>query len=119
MKLIQSVNPVEIYDNLQRDYINYLCTAFHIKDPGLETAFLENVHNYSFINGPILEATPPFKSGCLLQALADEGVLNQKTVDIFIDVLPFLKESPLYLHQERAIRKLSGERNIIVSSGTN
>nr|MDO8115772.1 DEAD/DEAH box helicase [Candidatus Sigynarchaeota archaeon] len=118
MKLIQSIDPVETYEKIKRDYLNYLSTAFHIKDPELEFAFLEKIHAYNFINGPILEATPPFKQGCLLQALANDGTINQKTVDVFLEAFPFMKDKPLYLHQERSIRKLHEGRNLIISAGT-
>jgi ATP-dependent helicase YprA (DUF1998 family) len=76
------------------------------------------VEKFRFTNGPILEATPPFKNGCFLRELIENGILNEDCKRFLYPFLPYIQKNPLYLHQEKAIRKVLAGRNIVVASGT-
>jgi ATP-dependent helicase YprA (DUF1998 family) len=65
----------------------------------------------------------PYKTGISLEEFCNEGVLSAKIKDLPSfnkpNPEPIPLNSPLYTHQVKAIRKLSGEqRSIVVSSGT-
>jgi len=105
--------------NLSREvlerYRQYLLTTFSFRDPGLRASFEEALRRGSLSRGPYIEATPPFRRGRtphelfteLLEGPFDEGFLKALYGD-----------RPLYLHQERAIRRVVGGRNVVVATGT-
>ena len=97
--------------------MRYLKTTFQINDADLAALFRATIDEHVFIKGPILEATPPFRKGCTLRHLIDEGILSQRFESLNQDLLPL--DRPLYLHQERAIRRAVKEgRNLVVATGT-
>jgi ATP-dependent helicase YprA (DUF1998 family) len=97
--------------------MRYLKTTFQINDPDLAALFKATVEEHEFVKGPILEATPPFRKGCTLRHLIDEGILSPRFESLNQNLLPL--DRPLYLHQERAIRRTVGEgRNLVVATGT-
>ncbi|MHA1578346.1 MAG: DEAD/DEAH box helicase [Candidatus Freyarchaeota archaeon] len=65
-----------------------------------------------------MEATPPFERGCYLKDLIQEGLLNKRLEDFIFYAFPYLRDYPLYLHQERALRKILNGRNVVIASGT-
>lgn len=112
------LDPIKITRAIRESYTRYLTTAFHLRDKKLQALFHQEVEKFWFINGPILEATPPFKNGCFLRELIEDGILNEDCETFLYDSLPYLRRNPLYLHQEKAIRKILNGRNIVVASGT-
>ncbi|MFA7168410.1 MAG: DEAD/DEAH box helicase, partial [Sphaerochaetaceae bacterium] len=97
--------------------MRYLKTTFQINDPDLAALFKATIDEHTFVKGPILEATPPFRKGCTLRHLIDEGILSPRFESLNQDLLPL--DRPLYLHQEKAIRRaVSEERNLVVATGT-
>jgi len=112
------LDPLELTDSIKSSYIRYLTTTFHLRKPELMQNFWKKVHQFNFVNGPILEATPPFLKGCFLKDLIQEGVLEPLFEKFIFKALPYLEKNPLYLHQERAIRKVTEGRNVVITSGT-
>lgn len=113
-----AIDPIKITENVRQSYIRYLTSTFRLRDKNLRKLFHEEVEKFWFTNGPILEATPPFKKGCYLKDLVREGLLSKNLERFIYDVLPYLQDNPLYLHQEKAIRKIIKGRNIVIASGT-
>lgn len=112
-----SLNPLKTTQSISQRYMRYLRTTFQISDPDLAALFKATLDEHTFLKGPILEAIPPFKKGCTLQNLIDEGILSPRFVSLNQDLLPL--DRPLYLHQEQAIRRAVGEkRNLVVATGT-
>lgn len=112
-----SINPLSITQLIKQRYLNYLQTTFQINNPELDALFKETLLRHELIKGPIIEATPPFKKGCTIQQLIDEGILSPLFATLNQDKLPVHR--PLYLHQENAIRKvISDKENIVVATGT-
>jgi ATP-dependent helicase YprA (DUF1998 family) len=112
------LDPLKTTGTIRESYVRYLTTAFHLRDPKLQALFHEEVGKFGFTNGPILEATPPFRSGCFLGNLIKEGILSEECEYFLYRSLPYLQKNPLYLHQEKSIRKILNGRNIVITSGT-
>lgn len=112
------LDPIRTTEAIRESYIRYLTTVFHFRDQKLQALFRQEVDKFPFTNGPLLEATPPFKSGCYLNDLVRENVLDKDVEYLLNSTLPYLIENPLYSHQEKAIKKTSKGRNIVIASGT-
>jgi len=112
------INPIALTDSIRDGYIRYLISSLKLKDPLLKESFYEEVKKFGYINGPILEATPPFKEGCRFNDLVEEGLLNRLFENFIYESLPYLKDNNLYLHQEKALRKIINGRNVIIAAGT-
>ncbi len=112
------IDPIKLTQEIKESYTRYLTTAFRLRDEKLRELFYQETGKFWFTNGPILEATPPFKDGCYLKDLINEGVLSETLKDFVYDALPYLKDNPLYLHQENALRKILNGHNITIASGT-
>jgi len=111
-----AMNPIETTRNIEVDYTNYLKSILTVRDKELTDKIHDALSEGQFVNGPYLEATPPFSLAATLEEL-----MNQQVIDSDFDKIAAEAEiyRPLYVHQEEAIRKVSAEgRNIIVSTGT-
>ena len=112
------INPLNLTQNVRISYLRYLASSFRLRDQTLRKLFYDEVNKLWFTNGPILEATPPFKKGGYLKDLIEEKLLNERLADFIYDALPYLRDNCLYQHQEQALRKILGNRNVVISSGT-
>ena len=125
---IHQINPIKASENIRQTYIRYLITTFGLKNLEMAKQFKNLAYkSEGLFKGPILEATPKYKKGKSILDLAtekgsflSEGFLNfvpgmnRETIE---NHLPLERE--LYLHQEKALRKVAGEnRNIVISTGT-
>jgi len=112
------LDPLKASQAIEENYQNYLLTTFRLKDPSLQKQFEKILKTpEKFVKGPILEATPTFVKGCTLNDLISEGVLSKEFKKLNTSKLPL--DRPLYLHQEKAIRKIIMEnRNLVVATGT-
>ena len=88
-----------------------------VRDRSLAAALAERIADSPLLTkGPILEATPPYRTGASLRDLIAAGVLHPAFAGLGGPALPL--DRPLYLHQEQAIRKTAAGRNVVVASGT-
>ncbi|WP_406678462.1 DEAD/DEAH box helicase [Neomoorella carbonis] len=112
------LDPLRTTEAIVGKYLDYLETTFAFKDTDLRRQLAEELSKEGkFAKGPILEAIPPFKTGCSIDELIEQGVLSPEFRKLQTPALPL--ERPLYLHQEIAIRKLvENRRNIIIATGT-
>jgi len=108
------MNPIELGKEIEERYRRYLETTFYFKDSVLRESFKEALESGHLSQGPYLEATPVFKTGKTPRELF-EDILDFHPDEGF---LKSLIESPLYLHQEEAIRKVFNDQNIVVATGT-
>ncbi len=114
-----ALHPLEVTGAIREAYIRYLETIKPFQDPELRREFAQALEEPGrLVKGPILEIAPPFRTGKSLRGLVEEGVLSPRFAALCRDneALPY--ERPLYVHQERAIRKAVAGRNIVVSTGT-
>jgi len=71
------MNPLDISRDIRSSYIRYLKSTFRLSNPKLAELFEKEIEKFGFINGPILETTPPFKRGCKLIDLINEDCLTR------------------------------------------
>jgi len=113
-----AIDPLKITHNIRESYIRYLTSTFRLRDVNLRRLFLQEAEKFWFTNGPFLEATPPFQKGCYIKDLIEERLLIKTLENFIYDALPYLRDYPLYLHQEKALRKILNDKNVVVASGT-
>jgi len=102
---------------LSATYRRYLRSLLPVRDTALAAALAERIADSPLLTkGPILEATPPYRTGASLRDLMADGVLHAGFARLGGPALPL--DRPLYLHQEQAIRKAAAGRNVVVASGT-
>ena len=65
-----SLDPLRTTDSIEQAYLRYLTTAFPLSNTALAEQFQQQLSEADrFVKGPFLEATPPFQTGCSLNAL--------------------------------------------------
>jgi len=102
---------------LSATYRRYLRSLLPVRDRSLAAALAERIADSPLLTkGPILEATPSYRTGASLRELIADGVLHPAFARLGGPALPL--DRPLYLHQEQAIRKAAAGRNVVVASGT-
>lgn len=107
-------SPVNASKHIKEKYYRYLKTYFKIGEPYKEEyeKLIDSGDNFSA--GPYLDVTDAFKKGKSIDELIKEGILPKSFVRINMKLT-----RPLYLHQEKAIRKIAVDgKNIVVSTGT-
>ena len=62
-----AIDPLKLTNEIRNSYLRYLISSFRLKDHTLRELFYKEAQKYLYLNGPILEATPPFKKGCYLK----------------------------------------------------
>ena len=102
---------------LSATYRRYLRSLLPVRDPALATALAGCIATSPLLTkGPLLEATPPYRTGASLRDLIEEGVLDPAFARLGGPALPL--DRPLYTHQEQALRKAAAGRNLVVATGT-
>jgi ATP-dependent helicase YprA (DUF1998 family) len=102
---------------LSSTYRRYLRSLLPVRDPALAAALAGCIAASPLLTkGPLLEATPPYRTGATLRDLIGEGVLDRAFARLGSPALPL--DRPLYLHQEQALRKAAAGRNLVVATGT-
>lgn len=112
-----ALHPLTTTRALRDSYIRYLKTIKPFQDEVLRREYAEALSKPgALMKGPIVEASPPFLPGASVAQLVAEGVLSHGFSRLCNPELPY--ERPLHRHQEIAIRKAVGGRNIVVATGT-
>ncbi|PWH16492.1 MAG: hypothetical protein DDG58_09480 [Ardenticatenia bacterium] len=120
------MNPIQLAQQLRSILVRYLLTTFDVNRDGQEAelaaALKERLNRPgALVSGPFLELTPPYRTGRSLRDLCTEGVLTSALMDLpcFRYGEPIPLDAPLFVHQERAIRRLCvDQRGVVISSGT-
>lgn len=107
-------SPVDASKAISEKYFRYLKTSFNIGEPYSKEFQRLLSENDNLAKGPYLDVTDTFKPGKSIEDLINEGVLSKSFSRINLP-----QTRPLYLHQEKALRKVvTGHKNIVVSTGT-
>jgi len=110
------MDPVKLAEQVEERYRRYLETTFYFRDRDLRKSFQEVLGSGHLSKGPYLEATPAFQHGKRTHELFRE-LLTDPPDEGFLKAVLGIR--PLYLHQEKAVRKVFGEaRNVVVATGT-
>ncbi|TDU05352.1 helicase-like protein [Streptomyces sp. 846.5] len=111
------MDPIATSALLSGTYRRYLRSLLPVRDPALAAALDAQITGSPLLTkGPLLEATPPYRTGASLRELIGEGVLGAGFARLGGPALPL--DRPLYLHQEQALRKAAAGRNLVVATGT-
>lgn len=113
-------NPIDAARTIENSYREYISTTIHFSDADLQHQ-LEDILNRSeyLAKGPYLEAAPPYRKGRSISELVQEGVVCRSLLTLGnSDRSKFDPDRPLYVHQERALRKATEGRNFAVVTGT-
>ena len=101
-------------DRIHTRYLNYLKTSFYFKDVALRESFSQALAARKLMKGPFPQPAYHFRTGINAQALAKECFPEK-----YDDILPALRDDPLYEHQEKAVRQMYNEQqNVVVATGT-
>ncbi|MEV4296066.1 DEAD/DEAH box helicase [Microbispora rosea] len=111
------MDPLKTSGLITDAYRRYLRSILPVRDTKIAEALAAEITNTPMLTkGPLLEATPPYRTGATLQDLINEKVLSPAFAKLGGEELPL--DRPLYLHQEQAIRKATSGRNLVVATGT-
>jgi superfamily II DNA/RNA helicase len=113
-----AIDPLKLTAAIRGSYNRYLTTAFRLRNQNLQELFYGAVEAFNFLNGPILEATPPFQDGCTIKKLVEERIFEPQFEKLLYSAFPYLEVNALYQHQEKALRKILAGRNVVIASGT-
>lgn len=113
------LHPINSTQKIREAYQRYLKTIYPFQDESLRQIFWSKLTEQDrLVKGPLLEASPPFRSGKSLADLVNDAVLHPGFQRLcWPEILPY--ERPLYVHQEKAVRNVVEHgRNLIVATGT-
>ena len=115
------LNPIEASESIKDEFISYVSTRFHIADRDYKQRFVDEL-NKSVAKGPYLDISDSFEAGENIEELLHEGELSPLFRELESNTPESDKEIKLkrnlYLHQEKAIRKINKNHNIVVTTGT-
>lgn len=116
--MTNQLHPLHTTTLIRDSYLRYLKTIYPFQDHLMRDQFWQALQQPDVVvKGPLLEASPPFKTGRSIAQLIDDGVLCPGFRQLNSPALPL--DRPLYLHQDQAIEKVVRDsRNLIVSTGT-
>lgn len=112
-----TLDPIGVSALISDSYRRYLRSLLPLRDRTLAHALEEQISGSPLLTkGPLLEATPPYRTGATPRQLVGEGVLSPSFAAPGGPAIHL--DRPLYLHQEQAIRKARAGRNLVVATGT-
>ncbi|AOH46986.1 hypothetical protein BCS37_00320 [Selenomonas sp. oral taxon 920] len=116
-------NPMKASESIKAEFISYVLTSFHIADRDYANQFAAELNQENSVaKGPYLDISDSFEIGKNIESLIEEGELSPLFRDLEKEVPENDKEiklqRKLYLHQEKAIRKINQEHNLVVTTGT-
>ena len=108
-------NPIQTARKIEDLYREYIAATIHFDDPFLQSQLEAILYKRRFLaKGPFLEAAPPYRPASSVRELVDEGIFCKGMLELG----GFDADRPLYVHQERAVRKAAAGRNYAVVTGT-
>jgi hypothetical protein len=117
------MNPIETSKAIEQRLRNYIRKTLPVERsvPEMRDQILELLDANPLMREPYLEPVPAYLPGDSLQTLVADGVIHQKTAEIFTHYFGRTepKDVVLYQHQSDAIREVCGNgKNLVVCSGT-
>ena len=117
------LNPIEASENIKNEFISYVSTNFNIADRDYYSQFVAKLNeNNTVAKGPYLDISDSFETGENIESLIGEGEMSPLFFDLEKNTPETDKEiklkRKLYLHQEKAIRKINQKQNLVITTGT-
>lgn len=112
------LHPLKTTRHIHESYLRYLQTIKPFQDEWLRGQFFQAISESNMlVKGPLVEISPPFKTGLSIKNLVEEGILSPLFRNLCTqEHLSY--ERQLYQHQEIAIRKVIAGRNVVMATGT-
>jgi DEAD/DEAH box helicase/Helicase conserved C-terminal domain len=111
------IDPLATSERITETYHRYLTSLLSLRDSRLAAGLSDKIRTSgSMTRGPYLDVTPPYEKGASIRDLVDQGLLSHELLNVCSGALP--ADRPLYVHQERAIRKAVAGRSLVVATGT-
>lgn len=111
------MNPRETTEKIKADYKSYVASILNVKDREISRLAKEEVKRTTFVKGPFLETTLPFKDGKTLKELAEAGIVSKEFSKMGENI--HYDDWKLRIHQEKALEHIiKDDRNMVVSTGT-
>lgn len=112
------INPIKTSEDIKDAYLSYLTSTFSLRNPDLAESFKSQVRlENNLFKGPILQITPHYRKGKSIRNLCNENILTNEFLNLptkyDLDV-----DRELYIHQEKSLKKIKENRNIVVATGT-
>lgn len=125
--LTQSINPIETTEAIKENYLHFLTSTFSLRNPELSERFKKRLEESTVLfKGPILQATPHYRSGKSLRDLMQEP--NSGVSPLLLHYVPdnapqahqqaLNLDRPVYSHQQQALRQIAEGNNLVVATGT-
>ena len=109
-------DPLTTSKNICDTFRRYILSTFKTNSESYNTQLEEILmRDDTVVNGPYLQIYHNYPVSVSISELISEGILSKEFFEL--KYRPFF-EHKLYVHQETAIRKVVGGRNIVVSTGT-
>lgn len=97
------------------EYRRFIKSTYRLTDPALREQFERHVNEADvLVKGPYVTLARDFEAGATLTTLLADGLGPDSVARLNWS----FGHGPLYAHQERAFRALSGGRNVVVTTGT-
>ncbi len=107
-------------DVLVGEYGSYVQSFLNIRDPRISTEVDEQIERGLLWPDPLIQLNPAFEAAETVDELARQGLLHERTADLFRLDRGTSEERPLrfYRHQTDAIRVAHDGRNYVLTTGT-
>lgn len=110
------MDPLAVSALIAGTYRRYLRSLLPVREPAIAAALAEQIEASPLLTkGPLLEITPPYRTGATLRELIGQRVLDPAFATLGSKALPL--DRPLYLHQEQALRRAATGRRTRCSPG--
>ena len=113
---VPRLDPISAATLIGDSYRRYLKSRHQPGDRRLRNEFHRALDAFQLHKGPFIQTTPPYRQGISIDGLITDETLHRGFAKVGRNVFP--TERPLYLHQERAIRKARAGRNLVIATGT-
>lgn len=116
-------NPIVASQNIKKRFEDYIVTSFSIADKEYESLLRKALQQDNTVaKGPYLDIGDSYETGKSLGDLITVGEASKLFTELEGKIDDHKKEMPikrpLYLHQEKALRKSNQRKNLIVTTGT-
>lgn len=111
---MQILNPIDKAKYIEENFRKYIAATYDLESEKYQQQFREELDKSSLLKGPYISKSLEFQTGKTINELIEEGIVHQdfrKLGDMMLD-------RKLRSHQEKAIRLIHNNHNLIVTTGT-